>query len=147
MESRLPDILKMKDVHNLAETWRKWKKAFMMYVKAAGVKDEDGRYVALLCTVGGPEMRELHDNFRYAEGEDEDNFKCIIKKFDDICLPRNNLQYDRHRFFTRVQESGETIQQFVTELRTIAKACKLNEMTEDECILHRLILGVQDKQL
>ena len=46
----------MKDVHNLAETWRKWKKAFMMYVKAAGVKDEDGRYVALLCTVGGLEI-------------------------------------------------------------------------------------------
>ena len=60
-------------------------------------------------------------------------------------VPKRNLTYERHSFFTRSQESGETIDQFVTGLRTLAKTCEFDVLCES-LIKDRLVCGISDDQ-
>ena len=41
----------------------------------------------------------------------------ILDKFEAYCIPKTNVTFERHRFFTCVQKTGERIDQYVTELR------------------------------
>lgn len=55
--------------------------------------------------------------------------------------------YERYRFNNRKQEQGESISAYVTELRVIAKNCALEEITPDEILRDRLVLGVRDEKV
>ena len=55
--------------------------------------------------------------------------------------------YERYRFNNRKQEQGESIGAYVTELRVIAKNCALEEITQDEILRDRLVLGVRDEKV
>ena len=55
--------------------------------------------------------------------------------------------YERYRFNNRKQEQGESISAYVTELRVIAKNCAPEEITPDEILRDRLVLGVRDEKV
>ena len=69
-----------------------------------------------------------------------------MSNFVKYFLPRLNVTYERHRFFTRSQLSEETIDQYVTELRKLEKTCEFGVIGES-LIKDRLICGVQDVKL
>lgn len=56
------------------------------------------------------------------------------------------MTFERHRFFTCTQKSGETIDQYVTELRSRSKTCEFNELTES-LIKDRIVCGIPDNGL
>ena len=55
--------------------------------------------------------------------------------------------YERFRFNNRVQEAGESISAYLTELRTIAKNCAHDGITPDEILRDRLVLGLRDDKM
>ena len=70
----------------------------------------------------------------------------IVQKFETYCTPKKNTTYERHKFFTRNQKSDETIDQYVTELRTMAKNCEFGDLC-DSLIRDRIICGIPDNTL
>ena len=58
--------------------------------------------------------------FNAAEGDDK-NIGKVLEKLEEYCEPRKNVSCERYKFFSRAQESGETIDQYVTVLRTWAE--------------------------
>ena len=69
--------------------------------------------------------------------------KPIMAKFEAYCNPRRNVTWERHVFNTRNQLPGESIDHFVTDLRTKARTCEFGELT-DSLIRDRIIEGVNN---
>ena len=72
--------------------------------------------------------------------------KPIMAKFEAYCNPRKNVTWERHIFNTRNQLPGESIDHYVTDLRTKAKTCEFGELA-DSLIRDRIVEGVNDDGL
>ena len=66
---------------------------------------------------------EVYNTFNLTE-EETDDIGVLIKKFQDYCIPKKNVTFERHVFNTRSQGTAETIDSYVTELRKLAKYCE-----------------------
>jgi hypothetical protein len=64
-----------------------------------------------------------------------------MEKFERYCNPRKNLTFDRHSFFTRNQQEGETIDTYATELRNKASRCEFADL-KDGLIRDRIVCGI-----
>ena len=79
-----------------------------------------------------------------AEGDDQKVSK-ITERFDDYCNPQENVTWERHVFNTRNQQPSETIDQYITDLKTKAKSCEFGVLT-DSLIKGRIVCGITDDQ-
>ena len=102
--------------------------------------------IAILLNAAGAEAQEIHEQFTFAETEDKEDYKVVLKKFDLYCRPRKNVVYDRHRFWSRNQCEEEPVDKWVKELRVIAKDCDFDAQ-EDNMIRDRIVFGVHDKRV
>ncbi len=80
------------------------------------------------------------------ETEDKNDVKVIIKKFDDYLESQKNVTFERHIFISRVQAPGESIDQFVTDLKTKAKSCEYGQLC-DSLIKDKIVVGIHDNAL
>ena len=67
----------------------------------------------------------------------------VIQKFEEHCEPKQNVSYERYKFFSRAQESGETIDQYVTVLRKLSETCEFGTL-RNSLIKDRIVLGVSN---
>ena len=72
----------------------------------------------------------------------EPTIETILKSFETYCIGETNESYERFRFNSRNQESGETVDKYITELRKLAKTCNFATL-EDSLIRDRIIMGLQ----
>ena len=69
-----------------------------------------------------------------------------MEKFDAFCNPRKNTVYERYVFFSRNQENGESIDHYVTVLKTMSDTCEFGELRES-LIRDRVVFGIQDNSV
>ena len=114
---QLPEPLPLQG--NLADNWRRWKQRFELYMIASGkIEKSDKVKTAML----------LHltpcNTFSFESPGDKKKLQKVLEKFDAHCIPQKNVMWERHVFNTRIQQLGETIDQYVTDLRNKAKTCE-----------------------
>ena len=129
---------------NLANEWRKWRKQFEIYFQAAELsKKAKATQVAILLNVAGTEAQEIYDAFVFTAGDEGPAVKDVLNKFDDNCNPRKNEVSERHQFWSRDQHEDETVDQWLTELRTKAATCGFGDQ-KDEVIRDKIVFEVRD---
>ena len=128
---------------NVSENWRRWRQRFELYLTASGLdrKDKKVQRCTLLHIIGEDAL-EIFNTFQFAADE-PDELSSLLQKFASHFEPQTNVTYERHVFNTRVQMAGETIDQFVTDLKTKAKSCAF-ESLNDSLIKDRIVVGIQD---
>ncbi|KAJ8944022.1 hypothetical protein NQ318_021737 [Aromia moschata] len=57
--------------------------------------------------------------------------------------PSTNIIFERFKFNSRVQNSGETIESFITSLHSLAEHCDYG-MLKDQLIRDRIVVGMSD---
>ena len=87
----------------------------------------------------GEEALEIYNTFSLSTAEQK--LDVLFQKFEDYCNPRRNITFERHKFFTCVQEPTEGIDQYVTELRTKASTCEFGVLCES-LIRDRIVCGI-----
>lgn len=135
----LPGVLSL--TGNVTENWKKFKQRFDVYMTATGAAEKGDKQKA--CIFLKEEAVQVYNTFVFEEGEEYKLKKKILEKFEVFCTPKHNTTYERHKFFTRVQRFDETIDRYVTELRTMAKNCEFWDLV-DSLIRDRIICGVPD---
>ncbi|CAK1547654.1 unnamed protein product [Leptosia nina] len=127
-----------------AHAWKRWKQQFMIFLKASGVQTEPASVQSsLLINLIGPDGFDVYETFTFEKEEDKDDIRVLLKKFDAYFDTKGNITLTRYKFFTRVQEDGESIQQYVTALRLISKYCNFARL-EEELIKDRIVCGVRN---
>ena len=67
----------------------------------------------------------------------------MTKKSKEHCEPNKNVSYEKYKFFSRAQESGESIDQYVTILRKLCETCEFGTL-KNSLIKDRIVLGVNN---
>lgn len=97
---------------NLMANWKFWIQSFTIFLKACGYdKENDDRKVNLLLHLIG----EIYNSFNYSN-EDNIVYNELVKKFEDYFVPKQNITVERHKFFTRIQGSSESLDDYITDL-------------------------------
>lgn len=135
-----PDSLPL--AGNLSDNWRRWKQRFELYMIASGNQSKpDETKSAILLHIVGQEALEIYNTFAWESAGDNKKVDKIMEKFEAYCNPRKNITWERHVFNTRCQQSGEPIDQYVTDLRSKARPCEFGTLT-DSLIRDRIVCGI-----
>ena len=131
---------------NLSENWKRWKRNFEWFSTATGMaeKAEQLQCATLLHCIG-EDAAEVYGTFQF-EADEVDKIDPLLKKFEDYFTPKKNLTFERHRFNSRTQQTGESIDMFVTDLRNRAKSCEFGALN-DSLIKDRIVYGASDDKL
>ena len=128
---------------NVAENWCRWKKAYELYMTATE-KDKKSQKIqcATFLTLAGEAAIIVYETLTFEETE-KDKIEPLISKFEASCMPKKNVTHERHVFNLRKQKPEESVEQFVTELRRLAKNCEYGELT-DSIIKDRIVEGINN---
>ena len=131
---------------SVAENWKRSKQRFEIYLLAIVPDNKTEKMkAAILLHVIRDDTMVVYNHFTFENG-DNWNLKAIIDKFEAFCIPERNVTYERYKFFTCKQKAGQTIDQFVTELRNHSKTCEFAEFT-DSLIKDRIVCCILDNDL
>ena len=113
------------DGANVAERWQKWKQTMELYLKLAMSEKSEKSKCDVFLYIIGQAGHDIYDTMAFEEAE-KDKLNVLFTKFEAYCKPKQNITLEMYCFNTRAQESSETIDQYVTELKLIAKNCKIS---------------------
>ena len=108
---------------NLKENWRRFQQQFEIYLSATQIKgkNEEVKSSTFLHVIG-PDALEIYNTFTWENEGDEKKLSKIVEKFASYCNPKKNVAYERHIFNKRMQNPGEKIDAYATELHILAKS-------------------------
>ena len=82
----------------------------------------------------GIEAMHIFNGLKFSDGEDHNNMADVIKKFDQHFLGQTQECFERFQFNCRNQESGESIDEYVSVLRNMDRILLgiLDDKTREE---------------
>ena len=129
------------------EAWPDWKQRFTRYrVASLLTEDEETVQVNALIYSMGAEAEHIFKSFTFESEGDANKYSVVMAKFDEHFIPRRNVIYERAKFHSRVQLSGESVEAFVRQLYELAENCDFGAQ-KDEQMRDRIVIGIRDKQV
>ena len=137
---RKPDPLSFEG--NLAENWRKFEEDFVIFIEAGHSEKSSKQKAYMLLNLAGTDAIERSKTFSYLpeikvegrvtqEGESKEDWKCLIKKFKEMCNAHKNVIMERHIFNSRNQKDGEDIQAYIADLKCKADTCEYGDIKDE----------------
>lgn len=133
----LPPKLKMGG--DIRSAWRQIWDSYEIVSRLAAQTDD--YRVATFITCIGAEALDV-----YKTEEDKTNMETVLRLMEAHCIGETNTIYERFHFQRRQQEPGERVEQFVTALRALAKACNFGGAL-DERVRDQIVFGVRENDL
>ena len=144
MELKQPESMSF--LPNAADGWRDFIQRFEFYRDATGLdKAAQKKQCAVMLHVIGKEAQDVYKTFTFTE-EEKDKYDSLSKKFEEAFIPRVNIIYERFKFKCCVQRSEQTMDAFITELKTLAGTCQYGNL-KSSLIRGRIVMGVSDVHL
>ena len=101
----------------VAEKWRKWKRAFEYYAEGKGI-DNARKKTSQLLHFAGMEVQDIFEDLQ-DPGPIPDTgdgaYKIAIRKLDYCFRVEENIPYERHVFRQLTPREGETADQFMVD--------------------------------
>lgn len=113
------------DATSLAQEWDKWLQRFRYYITATGA-DTAKQKRALLLHMAGSDVQDVFATL--PDTGDDDDYNTAVEKLTSYYKPKKNVPFLRHVFRQAVQEESETVDTFVTRLKTLSKNCEYGDM-------------------
>ena len=128
-------LLSGNESQNVKRVKQKWSN----YELAIGIaKEERPIRVAAFLTLIGDEELNVYIVSTLESGEDKVKMDKVLEYFENYCDPRKNTIYQRYLFFSRGQESGESIDKYATVLRDMTDSCESQDL-KDSLIRGRIV--------
>ncbi|XP_016665064.1 uncharacterized protein LOC107885872 [Acyrthosiphon pisum] len=70
-------------------------------------------------------------------------FETVISKLKEYYCPKQLVISERYKFNSRKQKEGESVNDFIIELRRLASSCKFDAFL-DQALRDRLVAGLSD---
>ena len=108
-------------------------------------KDDNETKVKLFLYLIGSKGREIYETMEF-ETLEKDRTIELLRSFDEYCDPKRNETVERHKFFMRNQEAGESFDKYLTELKILEKTCDFGTLS-DSLIRDRIVCGINSLSL
>ena len=105
--------------NRVAEDWRSWKDAFLIYLELTGVETQlsEKQKAFLLLNLMGEEAIKAKNKMSFDNPCEMENMEILLMKFDDIFDPPTNEIEERYKFFSRYKDDKESIDDYVADLQ------------------------------
>ena len=141
---RPPSELKLSG--KVAENWRRFKQGFELYMSAINADEKpEKQKIAIFLTVAGQEAIDVFNTFTFTE-EQKDKIDEVLKKFAAYCEPKQNETYEMYIFCCRLQKQGESVEQWITDLKNKSQTCNFGTLA-DSMIRDQIVVGTNDPKL
>lgn len=132
---------------DVSMNWRKFKQRFNIFNDASeGNKKGDKTQIALLLHFMGDEGIELYNTLEWKDIKEEDRkLLDVLKKFDEIFLPKKNDLFEHYKFFNAKQRQGQSILTYLKELKLMVSNCNFKD--RDVLLRDKFIFGLSDQAL
>ncbi|XP_062604323.1 uncharacterized protein K02A2.6-like [Saccostrea cucullata] len=122
------------------ETFVNYVERMEQYFEANEVKNE--KRVAVFLSVVGPSTYGALKNLLQPALPKEKSFKDIVKTLTDYYMPKPLVISERFKFNKRNQREGETVNEYVCELKNLSKYCEFKDFLK-EALRDRLVCGLK----
>ena len=69
-----------------------------------------------------------------------------MDKFEEYFVPKQNITFERYKFFLCDQKQGVGFDQYLAELHTLSKTCKFGNL-KDSLVRDKIVCGIPDNGL
>ena len=124
--------------------WPSYAARLDQFIAANGI--EDPRKVATLLTVIGSPTFKLLQNLLAPDKPADKSYNELCAALEAHLSPKPLIIAERYRFHKRDQRSGETIAQYIADLRRLARHCEYGNHLED-ALRDRLVCGIHNNAI
>ncbi len=128
------------DPSSVGTRWEKWVSRFEMYLLAKDITDA-GRKKAQLLILVGEKVYDIYETL----ADDADDYDAVKTKLDGYFKPLKDEAMSVYSFREESQKAGESVDQFVTRLKTMAKHCGFTD--KDKEIRAQVLQKTHNKKL
>ncbi|KAJ1149394.1 hypothetical protein NDU88_002204 [Pleurodeles waltl] len=122
--------------------WELWVDMFEAYVEV--LEDQEcplEKYLALLKhRLGAVGLRESTNLPQIENAGGTDVYQLAKKQLQERCGRRINVVLERYKFYSRMQQEDESIDQLVAALRGLAVTCKFKQISYDQVLRDQLLM-------
>lgn len=131
---------------NAEKNWSTFKRDYTLFITASGSRSKSKTVqAAILQNRLGAEAQDLLKTLKLSD-EALNDPTAIIEALNNFVKPKVNETFECFKFTSRTRQDGETIEQYLTELRKLNKNCNYNEL-QDGLIRDNIIRHMKDKKL
>ena len=134
------------DIHdsNAAEKWKEFEQAWKNYSIAMKLHQEPSVQVATLLSVVGVVQIVFAMFTDWASDTDQNKIQPVLQKFAAYCQPLKNVPFERYKFYSRMQESGESYDHYQTALRQLVERFEFESITPNQILHDKLVFGIRN---
>lgn len=127
------------------DEWDHYVERLEFFCTANGIQDKE-RKKAILLSVCGAATYRLIRSLLAPEKPESAGYDDLVKKVKDHVNPKPTSVVQRFRFNSSGQQPGESVSQFVTELRRLSADCEFGDSLPN-MLRDRLVCGVKDDRV
>ena len=125
-----------------SENWSQYIERLRYYFEANSITETEKKR-SIFLTVYGSKCYGLIRNLLSPTKPDEKTFEELNKLVQDHLNPEPSEVIQCYKFHTKVHSHGQSVSEFVAELRELSEKCKFGDQLED-MLRDRLVCGVDD---
>ena len=127
----------------MVENWKRFKKRWSNYALLIDLsKEKRELQIALLENCLSDDALKILEGFKFDTEEDARTVDQILEAFENYTIGETNQTLERFKFGKRQQAEGESIDKFITDLRTMMKTCGYCNGCSDSILRDRIVVGV-----
>ncbi|XP_068747376.1 uncharacterized protein [Montipora capricornis] len=135
---------------NLAGNWKKFKRMWNNYEVRLRTKSNELRTATFLTCIG-PDVLDIYDGLPFGNDEEKTNIAKVLDLLEKYFIGETSETsrspgYETYLFNKREQDSGESFDAYLTNLRSLAKTCNFGEL-RDNLIRDRIVIGIRDNSI
>nr|XP_037288928.1 uncharacterized protein LOC119181789 [Rhipicephalus microplus] len=143
----LPPPKAMDTTGDVWRSWKTWRQEFELFATATYLNQQPKEVqAATFLMIIGEDARKTYSTLDFATDEEKSDVEVLKMKFEAFYKPALNLAYHEFRFGKCDQKDGESFNDWLTDLRVLAKSCEFGQL-EERMLRSRIILGIRDKKL
>ena len=119
----------MGDANTLSSLWKRWVRAFNLFVTSRGVVAVKQK-VALLLHTGGIYLQDLFYSLVPEAEDNEITYEHCVQRLNAHFTPQVDIPFERHMFRQLQQLPNETVDQFVARVRQKGASCGFANVEE-----------------
>lgn len=133
---------------NVAKNWKQFKQIWDNYVIITNLTAQTEQYrVTLFLHCLGPDAMKIYNGMQFANKTESNTLSKIIEKFDEFTIREVKGSYKCYIFNGRNQGQDESIDAYITALRSLAKTCGFCDCLTDSLLRDRIVLRINNHTL